>query len=55
MSKIIKSTRNIPNIKVIEQEGTNAYDILKYKNVVFTMTSIKQFQDRILKWEKFII
>ena len=55
MSKIIKSTQNIPNIKVIEQEGTNAYDILKYKNVVFTMTSIKQFQDRILKWEKFII
>jgi large subunit ribosomal protein L4 len=49
LSKIIKSTRNIPNIKVIEQEGTNAYDILKYKNVVFTMTSIKQFQDRILK------
>ena len=49
MSKIIKSTQNIPNIKVIEQEGTNAYDILKYKNVVFTLTSIKQFQDRILK------
>ena len=49
MSKIIKSTQNIPNIKVIEQEGTNAYDILKYKNVVFTITSIKLFQDRILK------
>ena len=49
MSKIIKSARNIPNIKIIEQEGTNAYDILKFKNVVFTMTSIKLFQDRILK------
>ena len=55
MSKIIKSARNIPNIKIIAQEGTNAYDILKFKNVVFTMTSIKLFQDRILKWEKFII
>jgi len=49
MSKIIKSARNIPNIKIIAQEGTNAYDILKFKNVVFTMTSIKLFQDRILK------
>jgi len=45
--KIIKSARNIPNLKIIEQEGTNAYDILKYKNVVFTASSIKSFQDRI--------
>ena len=55
LSKIIKSTKNIPNLKVIEQAGTNAYDILKYKNVVFTTTSIKLFQDRILKWKLFII
>jgi hypothetical protein len=31
------------------------YDILKYKNVVFTTSSIKLFQDRISKWKKFII
>jgi len=48
-SNIIKSARNIPNLKIIEQEGTNAYDILKYKNVVFTTSSIKNFQDRIAK------
>ena len=54
-SKIDKSTRNIPNLKIIDQEGANAYDILKYKNVVFTTTSIKSFQDRISKWENFII
>ena len=47
--KIIKSARNIPNLKIIEQEGTNVYDILKYKNVVFTTSSIKSFQERILK------
>ena len=45
-SKIIKSARNIPNLKIIEQEGANAYDILKYKNVVFTKSSIKSFQER---------
>ena len=48
-SKIIKSARNIPNLKIIDQEGTNVYDLLKYKNVVFTTSSIKSFQDRLSK------
>ena len=48
-SKILKSAKNIPNLKIIEQEGANAYDILKYKNIVFTTSSIKSFQDRISK------
>ena len=42
--KIIKSARNIPNLKIIKQEGTNVYDLLKYKNVIFTTTSIKSLQ-----------
>ena len=54
-SKIIKSARNIPNLKIIDQEGTNAYDLLKYKNVIFTTSSIKLFQDRLSKWKSFII
>ena len=48
-SKIIKSARNIPGLKIIDQEGANAYDLLKYKNVVFTASSIKLFQDRVSK------
>jgi len=47
--KIIKSARNIPSLKIIDQEGTNAYDLLKYKNVIFTTSSIKSFQDRVSK------
>ena len=47
--KIIKSVRNIPNLKIIEQEGVNIYDLLKYKNVIFTITSIKTLQDRLSK------
>ena len=47
--KIIKSARNIPNLKIIDQEGANVYDILKYKNIVFTTSSIKSFQDRLSK------
>ena len=54
-SKIIKSAKNIPNLKIIEPEGANVYDILKYKNVVFTTSSIKLFQERVSKWKNFII
>ena len=46
-SKIMKSSRNIPDLKVIEQEGANVYDLLKYKNVVFTTTSVKSLQARL--------
>ena len=47
--KVIKSARNIPNLKIIEQEGTNVYDLLKYKNVLFTISSIKSLQERLSK------
>jgi len=47
--KIIKSAQNIPNLKIIDQEGTNVYDLIKYKNVVFTCSSIKNFQERVSK------
>ena len=48
-SKIIKSARNIPSLKIIEQEGANVYDLIKYKNVIFTTTSIKTLQNRLVK------
>jgi large subunit ribosomal protein L4 len=47
--RIIKSTRNIPNLKIVEEEGANVYDILKYKNVIFTSSSIKSLQNRLVK------
>ncbi len=54
-SKIVKSARNIPDLKIIDQEGTNVYDLLKFKNVIFTTSSVKSFQERVSKWKKFII
>ena len=48
-TNIIKSVRNIPNLKIIDEEGTNGYDLLKYKNVVFTASSIKTLQNRLEK------
>ena len=48
-SNIIKSARNIPNLKVINQDKTNVYDILKFKNLIFTISSIKYLQERLTK------
>ena len=47
--KIYKSSRNIPNLKIITEDGANVYDLLKYKNVIFTSSSIKTLQDRLSK------
>ena len=48
-TNIIKSVRNIPNLKIIDEDGANVYDLLKYKNVVFTASSIKTLQNRLVK------
>ena len=45
---ISKSVRNIPDVKLINDDGANVYDIVKFKNVLFTTSSIKNIQDRIL-------
>ena len=47
--KITRCTKNIPNFKIIEQEGANVYDLIKYKNVLFTTSSIKSLQERLSK------
>ncbi len=48
LKNINKSARNIKNLKLIKDEGTNIYDLFKYKNVVITSTSAKKIQNRIL-------
>ena len=48
MKNITKSARNIKNIKLIKDEGTNKYDLFKYKNVIITSSSVKKIQDKVL-------
>jgi large subunit ribosomal protein L4 len=43
-----RSARNIKNIKVISDEGTNIYDLLKYTNIIITSTSMKKIETRLL-------
>ena len=44
--KIEKSARNIPNIKVTDVNHFSAFDIIKYKKIVFTESSIKELEKR---------
>jgi large subunit ribosomal protein L4 len=44
--KIEKSIRNIPNVKVTDVNHFSAFDIIKYKRVVFTESSIKELEKR---------
>jgi len=48
MKNINKSARNIKNVKLIKEAGTNIYDLFKYKNVIITSTSAKKIQERVL-------
>ena len=44
---IYKSVRNIPDVKLINYKGTNVYDLIKFKNVLFTKSSIKNIEQRL--------
>ena len=44
--KIEKSIRNIPNIKVTDANHFSAFDLVKFKKVVFTEGSIKELEKR---------
>ncbi len=44
--KIEKSARNIPNIKVTDVNHFSAFDIVKFKKMVFTESSIKELEKR---------
>ena len=44
--KIEKSIRNIPNIKVTDVNHFSAFDVIKFKKIVFTESSIKELEKR---------
>jgi large subunit ribosomal protein L4 len=44
--KIEKSVKNIPNVKVTDVNHFSAFDIIKFKKVVFTESSVKELEKR---------
>ena len=45
-NKVEKSIRNIPNTKVTDVNHFNAFDVVKFKKIVFTESSIKELEKR---------
>ena len=45
------SARNIANIKLTDPYYLSTYDILKYKQIMFTKSSIKELEKRLLDYE----
>ena len=45
--KIYKSIKNIPDVKVTDINHFNIFDILKYKKLIFTESSVKELEKRL--------
>ncbi|MGD2036708.1 MAG: 50S ribosomal protein L4 [Desulfobacterales bacterium] len=42
-----RSSRNVPDVKVLRHEGLNVYDILKYKTLILLEPAIKRIEGRL--------
>ena len=45
-SNISRSLNNIPNVKITDINHFSAYDLAKYKKIIFTETSIKELESK---------
>ena len=45
-NKISRSLKNIPNVKVSDVASLALYDLVKYKKIIFTESSIKELEKR---------
>lgn len=43
-----RSSRNVPDVKVLRMEGLNVYDILKFKYLVLLESALKKIEERLL-------
>ena len=44
--KIIRSVKNIPNIKVTDVNHFSSYDLIKFKKIIFTETSMRELEKK---------
>ena len=45
-ANILRSTRNIPNVKLTDANHVSAFDLVKYKKIIFTESSVKELEKR---------
>jgi large subunit ribosomal protein L4 len=42
-----KAARNLPQVKVLQSEGLNVYDLLRYRQVLFTQEAFRRVSERL--------
>ena len=45
--RIEKSARNLPGVRVLRCEGLNVYDLLRYRQVLFTQAALQKVTERL--------
>ena len=43
---ILRSVKNIPNVKLTDANHFSAFDLVKYKKIIFTESSVKELEER---------
>ena len=43
---ILRSTKNIPNVKLTDANHFSEFDLVKYKKIIFTVSSDKELEKR---------
>ena len=41
---LILSARNVKHVKVLQSEGLNIFDVMKYQNIVFTQDAVRKVE-----------
>ncbi len=44
--KIFRSIKNIPNVKVTDVNHFSSYDVIKFKKIIFTETSVRELEKK---------
>ena len=45
-NKIMRSVKNIPNVKLTDINHFSSFDLIKYKKIILTETSVKEIEKR---------
>jgi large subunit ribosomal protein L4 len=44
---IERAARNLPRVKVLRSEGLNVYDLLRYRQTLFTQEALRRVSERL--------
>ena len=46
-TSVERAARNLPSVKVLRSEGLNVYDLLRYRQTLFTQEALRRVSERL--------